>query len=1222
MKDIFSKKQRKEYLIGFLLIGALLFSFAFFMVPNMNNTPIGGKDQTFTTDPNSAADSGTQSYSGTGIKNNVTEYGEGYFQNNELELWKGDEASITIPEEWQGNKVMSNITKIHEENKYWVNDTFETGYDSNYWSGEVSNVNYESDVQFNHSDQVGEESIYINCTNEVAKTWDAVDTYWNYSFYLDREKIDYRYWNINFDYKFKWDNPDWFPGGGGANFYAKLYVNGIEAAFKIKNLKATEFTNDTWVSAILDPFQAEMYGLDIPGRIDLTIGTFFGNNVDLSTATGSLLINIDNVELDIPNIPKPEQINLTLNDETNRHSYKINNLNDDFGIGQVEISDKWNGSEGGETHYFNFTTNSTADVEIYSDFFVDATSAKYTQTDLNEDGSVFTVENNTRVSWDMYFDVSIPGTYDTNYYFNISKPKNWNVTHVYNSYGNDKIENVTETSGPGNTTLQIPSDIIIGGRWHIVAESPNFILNGFIWNATNGEWQKEKDFYIGDTLKVNATIVDEYEVIPNIESTNGIREIYYPNGTIWDEKTEEKPINSDYTVNFTEFQIPQSAPAGEYSVLIKYNETSQMGFLKRNFNVIHETELKRANDQNEKISIFSGDYFNLKVNYTDLDFEAGIGTSDDPAYVNYTIYNESSDEFRSGVMSYSSPGKYFKELKAEDWDWGYYNVSISASKDYYDSKHISNLIQIEVTQTTTIESSDEGGINVAYGNNATIDINYKTTEGTGIPNAIIECDWPKEYYFVNETGTDGYYQILLNTSTEKIGSQTILKINATKSGYETQNINIPLNIRTIFTEIDYTQPAPVELYGNVSFTVNYIDTDNKKNISGATFRISNSSESEYWDQSDFYYTDNGESYTLSFNSSYFGSIGSYSIYVSANKTHYATSSTILSVFIEEIGTTLDNITLNGIETTDYEIPIRASLNITVSYYELFKGTKLSNATLQLEGEGIFENLRENDDSPTYSFIMNTTKLGIGIQFLTITAQKPNYETSTARLRIEVNAIKINITTISGENIFTIQSGKSFTLQIKLKNEDFGGLLTKANVTYSYPYGQGSLDGPDADGYFTKTFDNFNPGETYTFNLFVSAGDDYQSEPYEVSVTVNVPESDGGEQSLLLFQILTFVGIGAAVAITGYLIAYQKVLKYPKSIRKIHKYKKVVKKGKDKEMDIQTRKDAIKSRYNDEFEERMPGKPKKDIIDDKDITDRKGIRDKGDKDSNKNDKVKN
>ncbi len=58
------------------------------------------------------------------------------------------------------------------------------------------------------------------------------------------------------------------------------------------------------------------------------------------------------------------------------------------------------------------------------------------------------------------------------------------------------------------------------------------------------------------------------------------------------------------------------------------------------------------------------------------------------------------------------------------------------------------------------------------------------------------------------------------------------------------------------------------------------------------------------------------------------------------------------------------------------------------------------------------------------------------------------------------------------------------------------------------------------------------------------------------------------------------GIAAAILIAGYFYAYQKVLKYPKPVRKVRKYRKTLKIDKNPSVNIISRKMSIKMNYQD------------------------------------------
>jgi len=99
----------------------------------------------------------------------------------------------------------------------------------------------------------------------------------------------------------------------------------------------------------------------------------------------------------------------------------------------------------------------------------------------------------------------------------------------------------------------------------------------------------------------------------------------------------------------------------------------------------------------------------------------------------------------------------------------------------------------------------------------------------------------------------------------------------------------------------------------------------------------------------------------------------------------------LELFLDEEDKTLDPV---------IQIPIKDMLNITVTYKENVSGNHISADSATLEGK-VSGDLTENSTLEQYSFIVNSTELGLGISVLTVTLQKINYETETIQIFVEV-----------------------------------------------------------------------------------------------------------------------------------------------------------------------------------------------------------------------------
>ncbi|MHA1185913.1 MAG: hypothetical protein ACTSSK_03425, partial [Candidatus Heimdallarchaeota archaeon] len=221
----------------------------------------------------------------------------------------------------------------------------------------------------------------------------------------------------------------------------------------------------------------------------------------------------------------------------------------------------------------------------------------------------------------------------------------------------------------------------------------------------------------------------------------------------------------------------------------------------------------------------------------------------------------------------------------------------------------------------------------------------------------------------------------------------------------------------------------------------------------------------------------------------------------AIKANYQPQTLIVEIEIIEKETDM-HIFLNGLNKTidrTLTLPIRSSLNVTVKYFDYDTGIGLSGATIQLIGEGLSENMTDNTHQQ-YFAIINTTQLDIGVRFLTIYAQRANYQSYSALLRIQVDRIQTNITTVSGENVINREPGQSYRFEINLLDLDFNVDVLNATVTYTWTYGQGTLTDPEDDGVYEGTISNLVEG-TFVITISVYAGDDYDFDRFTVTLNV-------------------------------------------------------------------------------------------------------------------------
>ena len=104
-------------------------------------------------------------------------------------------------------------------------------------------------------------------------------------------------------------------------------------------------------------------------------------------------------------------------------------------------------------------------------------------------------------------------------------------------------------------------------------------------------------------------------------------------------------------------------------------------------------------------------------------------------------------------------------------------------------------------------------------------------------------------------------------------------------------------------------------------------------------------------------------------------------------------------------------------------------------------------------------------------------------------------------------------------------------------------------------------------------DEFGLSNTYIFSI--------DNVTLEISYTETILDP-GGTPEPLIFRILLGVAIVAGICIGGYFIAYYKILRFPKSVRKVRKYRSTLRSPKDPSKEIIDRKDGFKDVYKKEL----------------------------------------
>jgi hypothetical protein len=423
------------------------------------------------------------------------------------------------------------------------------------------------------------------------------------------------------------------------------------------------------------------------------------------------------------------------------------------------------------------------------------------------------------------------------------------------------------------------------------------------------------------------------------------------------------------------------------------------------------------------------------------------------------------------------------------------------------------------------------------------------------------------------------YNIIINTTDLGAGVKFIT-ITARKDNYTSSSEQTALIIQEKKSEIQLfldgfltanNDKITREVYDIINVSVTFRDKLSGSHLSsaqGATVNLIGTGGGSFTENVTYEYYN----FTLS---AYELDEGITILTVIAEMPNYVSSSI---QFIVEVTKQLTNLTIwfDGEDVTldpSIELPIGSQLNLTVNFTDS-SGFHISGANITLE-VGYTANLTEKFNQ--YSIIINTNLLDQGVNIISFTAYRPNYEIQTENLRLLIRRIRTKIDTEDGEDKITIKPGESITIKIELKDLDFGGIIKDADVTYEWKHGDGDLDEED-DGIYEFTLEDVPEG-TYTIEIFAfKEGGRYDFDDFEITLIVKRPEGES-----MLFQILLIIAIIVSVGLASYLIAYHLVLKYPKPVRKVRKYRRTLKKKKVPSVDITGREKAIKVLYASELD---------------------------------------
>ncbi|MHA1293289.1 MAG: hypothetical protein ACTSQJ_11560 [Promethearchaeota archaeon] len=593
-------------------------------------------------------------------------------------------------------------------------------------------------------------------------------------------------------------------------------------------------------------------------------------------------------------------------------------------------------------------------------------------------------------------------------------------------------------------------------------------------------------------------------------------------------------------------------------------------------------------DKTEEINI--GDHLNITITYDVSSSGAFIDSATVQIIGGY--YNGVN------LTEIGALKQYTIIINSTDLNWGVNYITIYAYKTNYESQTITFKLTI-IDKSTKLDlylngtkriTEEEKSITIPWGETLNITSVYKeNVSGDFISGATVQLKYGLTVIGILQENTlKNYYNYTLKTSYLSIGIY-FLTINANITNYEAQTLIFRVEIinrDTVFGDLllnnQSTSILTIAWNETVDIIVQYNDTKTGELIYNANIVLKNgTSVFGNFTMHPFlkYYNLTISTTNLVIGYNYFTLI--------CQKDNYTTISKEITIKVNR-RETLFEIFLNGENQTidpSLTIPFGDDLEIKIKYLDKDTGLAIKDAIVQLSGEQISEILNWNNALGYY--IINTidTKedLIIGPNFLSIEINRINYESISESIKIEIRTLDLEIKTESGESTINAKPGEDVTIRIVIENLDFGGKIDNAYVTYTSnipkeDIREGELEEVSKGVYELVLTDVPEGTFTITITIFGDEDEGYETHQLELTLVVKRPKEED-----LLIRILAAIAICATIGLTIYLIAYQKVLKYPKPVRKVRNYRKSLKKEKVPNIEITTRDIAFSAIYKEKID---------------------------------------
>ncbi|MGY5872461.1 MAG: hypothetical protein RTV72_09465 [Candidatus Thorarchaeota archaeon] len=187
-------------------------------------------------------------------------------------------------------------------------------------------------------------------------------------------------------------------------------------------------------------------------------------------------------------------------------------------------------------------------------------------------------------------------------------------------------------------------------------------------------------------------------------------------------------------------------------------------------------------------------------------------------------------------------GNYLLSLDTTGMVLGIYQVEITASKNYFESRTIILTVDVRELHTSAIPSSSLLSLPVGYTTSFTI--TYRDTDlqvGISGAESNIDCNWSDiheagdQNFTVTETATAGVYEVVIYSMDDDILASYDVEFTVNRYGAQNHTFVVTVELRTHLTSLYLENSVdPTAYTGNITVNLVYYDVDADTGIVNGT----------------------------------------------------------------------------------------------------------------------------------------------------------------------------------------------------------------------------------------------------------------------------------------------------------------------------------------------------------------------------------------------------